>query len=116
MFNCFFFPHEVIRTGTVSKYDNVNINENMKQYNQAIPPAYDFSKIPKDLPLFMSYGKNDYLSDVKDVEILLDKMKDHDKDKLVVQYVDNYAHMDFVMGNNTKQVVFDRVTAFIALH
>ncbi|XP_062103603.1 triacylglycerol lipase 2-like [Humulus lupulus] len=107
---------QMIRTGTIRKYDNVIINENMKQYNQPTPPAYDLSKIPKDLPLFMSYGKNDYLSDVNDVKVLLDKIKDHDKDKLVVQFVDNYAHMDFVMANNTKHVVFDRVTAFIALH
>uniref|UniRef100_A0A803Q6Q0 Uncharacterized protein n=1 Tax=Cannabis sativa TaxID=3483 RepID=A0A803Q6Q0_CANSA len=70
----------------------------MKRYNQATPPAYDMSKIPKDFPLFMSYGKNDYLSDVKDVEVLLETIKDHDKDKLAVQYLENYAHMDFVMG------------------
>ncbi|KAF4368976.1 hypothetical protein G4B88_011804 [Cannabis sativa] len=106
---------QMIRTGTIRKYD-YNTSENMKQYNQATPPAYDMSKIPKDFPLFMSYGKNDYLSDVKDVEVLLETIKDHDKDKLAVQYLENYAHMDFVMGNNTRQAVFEPLMAFIAQH
>ncbi|KAM6546530.1 hypothetical protein CsatB_027266 [Cannabis sativa] len=106
---------QMIRTGTIRKYD-YNTSENMKRYNQATPPAYDMSKIPKDFPLFMSYGKNDYLSDVKDVEVLLETIKDHDKDKLAVQYLENYAHMDFVMGNNTRQAVFEPLMAFIAQH
>lgn len=63
--------------------------------------------IPNDFPLFLSYGGADAISDLKDVKILLDSLKDHEGDKLVVLYRDDYAHADFVMGENAKQVVYD---------
>ncbi|MCD9641602.1 hypothetical protein HAX54_027900 [Datura stramonium] len=43
---------------------------------------YNLTNIPRDLPLFLSYGGQDALSDVQDVETLLDYLKYHDVDKL----------------------------------
>ena len=96
-------------------YDYGDEDKNRKHYGQATPPAYDMTSIPNDLPLFLSYGGADALSDVNDVKHLLDALKDHDGDKLVLQYKDDYAHADFVMGINARQVVYDPLMAFFKL-
>lgn len=105
----------VIREGNIAMYDYNDEDENRKHYGQPTPPVYSMTSIPNDLPLFLSYGGADALSDVKDVQLLLDSLKDHDGDKLVVQYRDDYAHADYVMGQNAKQVVYDPLMAFFRL-
>ncbi|KAM2108153.1 hypothetical protein ACFX1Q_025039 [Malus domestica] len=47
----------------------------------------------KTVPLFLSYGGREPLSNVFDVKYLLDNLRDHDKDKLVAQYTAEYAHI-----------------------
>ncbi|KAG6748710.1 hypothetical protein POTOM_048644 [Populus tomentosa] len=106
----------VIRTGTIAMYDYGNENDNMVHYGQPTPPVYNMTSIPNDLPLFLGYGGKDYLSDVRDVQALLDNLKDHDGDKLVVQYTDEYAHADFVLGVNANQIVYDPVIAFFKIN
>lgn len=105
----------VIREGTIAMYDYGDSDENMKHYGQPTPPIYNMSSIPNDFPLFLSYGGTDALSDVKDVKLLLDDLKSHESDKITVQYRDDYAHADFVMGVNAKQVVYDPMIAFFKL-
>lgn len=68
--------------------------------------------IPDDLPLFLSYGGADGLSDANDVRLLLDDLKSHHEDKLVVQFIKNYAHAGFTFGAIAKQVVYEPLTAF----
>ncbi|KAF1864179.1 hypothetical protein Lal_00048744 [Lupinus albus] len=46
--------------------------------------VYDMTRIPNDLPLFMSYGVAGALSDVKDVQLLLESLKHQEGDRLVV--------------------------------
>lgn len=106
----------VIRTGTIAMYDYGNENDNMDHYGQPTPPVYNMTSIPNDLPLFIGYGGKDYLTDVRDVQVLLDNLKDHDGDKLVVQYTDEYAHADFVLGVNANQIVYDPVIAFFKIN
>lgn len=106
----------MIRTGSIAKYDYGNEEGNMNHYGKPSPPVYNMTTIPNDLPLHLSYGGKDSLSDVKDVQVLLDDLKDHHEDKLVVQYSDNYAHADFVMGVNANQVVYDPLMAFFSQH
>ncbi|XP_021801131.1 triacylglycerol lipase 2-like isoform X1 [Prunus avium] len=106
---------QMIRDGTVAMFDYNNKDENMQHYGQPNPPVYSMTSIPNDLPLFLSYGGADALSDVKDVKLLLASLKDHDGDKLVVQYRDDYAHADFVMGQTAKQDVYDPLMAFLKL-
>ncbi|KAK6238620.1 hypothetical protein QUC31_004089 [Theobroma cacao] len=106
---------QMIRQGTITMYDYNDANENTKHYGQPTPPAYNMTSIPNDLPLFLSYGGEDALSDVNDVKLLLDSLKDHDGDKLVVQYRDDYAHADYVMAENAKQDVYDPLIAFFKL-
>ncbi|THG10747.1 hypothetical protein TEA_023123 [Camellia sinensis var. sinensis] len=107
---------QMIRKGTIAMYDYGNEDDNNKHYGQRTPPAYDMASIPKDLPLFMGYGGQDLLADVKDVQTLLDTLKNHDADKLVTVFREEYAHADFVFGVNANQVVYDPLMAFFKLH
>ncbi|XP_008788885.2 triacylglycerol lipase 2-like [Phoenix dactylifera] len=106
---------QMIRRGTITKYDYNNDDENMKHYGQTTPPAYNMSSIPNNLPLFLSYGGQDELSDVADVRHLLNSLKFHDGSKWTTQYVENYAHADFVMAVDAKQVVYNPLMAFFKL-
>ncbi|XP_073260482.1 triacylglycerol lipase 2 isoform X4 [Populus alba] len=106
----------VVRTGTIAMYDYGNENDNMDHYGQPTPLVYNMTSIPNDLPLFLGYGGKDYLSDVRDVQVLLDNLKDHDGDKLVVQYTDEYAHADFILGVNANQIVYDPAIAFFKIN
>ncbi|KAL6136973.1 hypothetical protein ACLB2K_062268 [Fragaria x ananassa] len=106
---------QMIRDGKVAMFDYIDKDENQKHYGQDIPPEYKMASIPHDLPLFLSYGGADALSDVQDVKLLLNSLKDHDGDKLVVQYRDDYAHADFVMGETAKKDVYDPLLAFFRL-
>ncbi|KAL6851522.1 hypothetical protein ACP4OV_020455 [Aristida adscensionis] len=106
---------QMIRGGTIAKYDYGNAADNTKHYGQATPPAYDVSAIPGDFPLFLSYGGRDSLSDVQDVRHLVQALKPHDGDKLTVQYLDDYAHADFVMAGNARERVYAPLMAFFKL-
>ncbi|XP_011100528.1 triacylglycerol lipase 2-like [Sesamum indicum] len=107
---------QMIRQGTIAMYDYGSDDDNNKHYGQTTPPDYNMTSIPNDLPLFLSYGGEDLLSDVKDVQTLIDTLSDHDPDKLVLHYVDDYAHLDFVSAVNAKQVVYDPLIAFFRLN
>ncbi|XP_030930877.1 triacylglycerol lipase 2-like [Quercus lobata] len=104
---------QMLLAGNIAKYDYGDESENKKHYGQGTPPLYNLTRIPKDIPLFIGYGGKDSLSDVNDVKLLLDNLKDHQKDKLVLQYRDDYAHFDFVMAENAESVVYDPLLAFL---
>lgn len=106
---------QMIREGTIQMYDYGDEDENKKHYGQATPPAYDMTSIPNDLPLFLANGGADALSDVNDVQRLHDSLKNHDGDKLVFEYREDYAHADYVMAVNARQAVYDPLMAFFRL-
>ncbi|KAF8758040.1 hypothetical protein HU200_010801 [Digitaria exilis] len=106
---------QMIRRGTIAKYDYGNAADNTKHYGQATPPPYDVSAIPDDFPLFLSYGGKDSLSDPQDVAHLIRSLQSHDSDKLTVQYLDDYAHADFVMAGNANERVYAPLMAFFKL-
>uniref|UniRef100_M1DB78 Triacylglycerol lipase 2 n=1 Tax=Solanum tuberosum TaxID=4113 RepID=M1DB78_SOLTU len=107
---------QMTRKGTIEKFDYGNDEENNKHYGQPNPPQYIMSNIPNNIPLFLGYGGADYLSDVNDVKILLDKLQNHNPDKLVLQYREDYAHGDFVFGTNAKEIVYNPIMAFFKLN
>lgn len=106
------YKFAAVRYGVVAKYNYVRPDYNVMHYGEARPPVYNLSNIPHDLPLFVSYGGKDALSDVQDVTLLLDHLKFHDVDKLSVQFIKDYAHLDFIMGVNAKDMVYNQVVAF----
>ncbi|KAK7393830.1 hypothetical protein VNO78_22394 [Psophocarpus tetragonolobus] len=103
---------QMIRTGKIAKYDYGEQGKNMQHYGQAVPPVYDMTAIPNEFPLFLSYGGQDMLSDVNDVQVLLNDLQDHDSNKLVVLFKEEYAHLDFVRAINAKQMIYDPMIAF----
>lgn len=106
----------MIRQGTIQMYDYKDAKQNRRRYGQPTPPAYNIANIPKNVPLFLSHGGADTLSDVEDVKHLLTTLKDHDQDKIVVQFINGYAHADFVLASDAKQVVYEPLMAFFKLH
>ncbi|GMY26106.1 triacylglycerol lipase 2-like, partial [Fagus crenata] len=110
---------QMVRQGNIAMYDYGDESENKAHYGQATPdygqstPLYDMTCIPKDIPLFLSYGQKNALSDIYDVQLLLDNLKNHQKDKLVVQYIDDYSLLDFVIAANVKSIVYDPLMAFL---
>ncbi|KAI4331033.1 hypothetical protein MLD38_029262 [Melastoma candidum] len=107
---------QMFRDGTVAMFDYGDEADNRKRYGQAAPPTYNMANVPRNLPLFLSYGGADALSDPDDVRQLLDQLKDRNRDKLAVVYREDYAHADFVMAENAKEVVYDPLMAFLASH
>ncbi|KAJ0972602.1 hypothetical protein J5N97_020561 [Dioscorea zingiberensis] len=103
---------QTFRDGVLKKFDYENPIINLEHYGQHKPPVYNISNIPDNLPLFLSYGGKDSLSDVRDVQLLLDDLKFHNGDKLTVQYINDFAHADFVMGVSAKQIVYNAIIAF----
>lgn len=103
---------QTVRDGVIAKFNYGRPDYNLMHYGEITPPVYNISNIPHDLPLFVSYGGNDALADVRDVENLLDSFKFHDEDKLGIQFIKSYAHADFIMGVNAKDIVYNQVVAF----
>ncbi|KAJ3683573.1 hypothetical protein LUZ60_013800 [Juncus effusus] len=103
---------QTFRNHVLTKYNYEKYGENMKHYGQSTPQIYNLSNIPNSLPLFLSYGGADSLADSSDVALLLNDLKSHDRDKLMVHYVKDYAHADFVMGTSAKEIVYEEVIAF----
>jgi lysosomal acid lipase/cholesteryl ester hydrolase len=102
----------VIRTGQIAKYDYVDQAQNVLHYGQVVPPTYDLTKIPSEFPLFLGVGGKDILADVQDVKLLRNDLNNHDPNKLVVLSIDDYAHVDFCVADNAKQVIYDPMIAF----
>jgi lysosomal acid lipase/cholesteryl ester hydrolase len=96
----------------LSKYDYMWPNVNEEKYGQPDPPAYNMSNIPAGFPLFLSYGGRDELADPADVGLLIGDLMGHDRDKITVQYLEQFAHADFVIGTCAKDYVYDGVISF----
>ncbi|KAK8710295.1 hypothetical protein V6N13_145627 [Hibiscus sabdariffa] len=118
----FFLQHEpqstatknlvhLAQNGVINKYD-YGRDGNLKHYGQAKPAVYNISNIPRDLPIFISHGGLDPLSDVEDVGLLLDLLKLHDVSKLSVQFLKSYAHLDFIMAVNANGFVYNQIVQF----
>jgi lysosomal acid lipase/cholesteryl ester hydrolase len=61
---------------------------------------------------FLCVGGQDILADVQDVMLLRNDLDNHDPIKLVVLVKDDYAHVDFGVAVNAKQVFYDPIIAF----
>ncbi|KAL5581343.1 hypothetical protein UlMin_013785 [Ulmus minor] len=107
---------QTARQGVLAKYNYVRPDYNIQHYGNVRPPVYNLSNIARDLPLFISYGGQDALSDVRDVGRLLDSLKLHDVDKLTVQFIEEYGHADYIMGVNAKDLVYKSVVSFFKHH
>ncbi|CAN1321688.1 Triacylglycerol lipase 2 [Linum perenne] len=103
---------QTVRDGVLTKFNYDTVDKNLKHYRAASPPIYNLSNIPHSFPIFLSYGSKDALSDTTDVIHLLDHFKFHDKNKMSIQIVKKYAHVDFIMGLDAKDIVYKQVVSF----
>ncbi|KAH1214887.1 Triacylglycerol lipase 2 [Glycine max] len=107
---------QMIRTAKIAKYDYGDQRQNMQHYGQRVPPLYNMTKISNEFPLFLTYGRQDALSNVKDVQLLLNDLRDHDGNKLVVLFTEDYSHYDFIMGVNVNQIIYDPMIVFFEVN
>ncbi|ESR36158.1 triacylglycerol lipase 1 [Citrus sinensis] len=98
---------QMIRQGTFSQYD-YGFFKNLRLYGQTKPPAFDLTRIPKSLPLWMSYGGNDALADVIDVQHTLNELQSTPE----LVYLENYGHMDFILSINGKEDLYKSLIGF----
>ncbi|KAK7393825.1 hypothetical protein VNO78_22389 [Psophocarpus tetragonolobus] len=107
---------QMIRTGSIAKFDYGNLLKNIYHYGHLVPPVYDIMAIPNEFPLFVGYGGQDALSEEHDVQLLLNDLRDHDPNKLVVLFTKDYAHVDYFFAVNAKQIIYDPMIAFFSVN
>ncbi|KAF8377599.1 hypothetical protein HHK36_030981 [Tetracentron sinense] len=100
----------VIRMGTFAKYD-YGLWGNLKRYGSSKPPAFDLTRIPKSLPLWIGYGGNDALADVTDLKHTLKELKS----KRELLYLENYSHLDFILSVKAKEDLYDNMIGFFRM-
>lgn len=98
---------QMIRKGTFARYDYGSI-KNLLQYGQLKPPAFDLSKIPKSLPIWMAHGGNDALGDVIDVQHTLKELKS----KPTVLFLEDYGHIDFLLSTRGYEDIYANMIDF----
>ncbi|MCO5584024.1 hypothetical protein L7F22_037943 [Adiantum nelumboides] len=98
---------QMIRKGTFTKYD-FGWFGNWRHYASKTPPEYDLLSIPKEFPVFMAYGGLDAMADLNDIALMLAKVLC----KVKILYLENYAHLDFVLSVNAKSDLYDPLIAF----
>lgn len=98
---------QMIRKGTFGKFDYGWLG-NWRHYASNTAPAYNLSSIPKDLPVFMAYGGHDAMADLDDVLLMLGKVPCN----VELLYLENYAHLDFVLSVSAKDDLYDGLIAF----
>ncbi|XP_047313424.1 triacylglycerol lipase 2-like isoform X2 [Impatiens glandulifera] len=97
--------------GYIAMFNYSSEADNMKHYGQMKPPLYEMVGIAGKLPLLISYGGKDALSDSIDVGMLI-QMLQKGGHKMVVQLNVDYGHADYVMGVNARQDVYDPLISF----
>lgn len=95
------------RQKTFAKFD-YGFWGNMIRYSGPKPPPYDLSRVPTN-NLFLIHGGKDALSDTMDVALLISKISG----TCPVSFIEEYAHIDFILGTNAKDLVYTKVLQFL---
>jgi lysosomal acid lipase/cholesteryl ester hydrolase len=83
---------QMVKSGKFQAYDYGSRRENKAHYHQDKPPEYDVSSI--QTPIFIYNGGQDWLSDPKDVESLLPKLRSVEDNVFLPDFND----FDFIWG------------------
>ncbi|KAL3875548.1 hypothetical protein ACJMK2_033489 [Sinanodonta woodiana] len=96
-----------VNSGLFHKFDYGSEKENMRHYNQTVPPLYDVRKI--ETPIAFFTGTEDWLSDITDVGMLRPLLKNviYEKD------IPGWNHFDFIWGMNAPQACYDDIIHLI---
>lgn len=98
---------QMIRTGDFAMYD-YGLLGNLKRYGHLRPPSFNLADIPKSLPLWMAYGGNDALADIRDVKHTISELQS----KPELLYLEPYGHIDFILSVDAKGDVYDQLIGF----
>ncbi|XP_029052293.2 lipase 3-like [Osmia bicornis bicornis] len=94
---------QLINSGKFQQF-NHGLLSNLWTYGQIHPPEYNLNNV--NIPVHIHYSTNDALVDYKD-SIKLAKVVPN-AEKLLVPHKD-FAHLDFVWGNNVDSLVYDKI-------
>ncbi|KAG5865624.1 hypothetical protein JTB14_010374 [Gonioctena quinquepunctata] len=101
---------QLINSGKFRQYD-FGLG-NLNKYGTLFPPKYDLDKITA--PMYLIYGKNDWLAATEDVDRLAASLKSL-RGKFLLS--DNlFNHLDFIFGNDAPQLVNAKVISLFSRH
>ena len=98
-----------VRSKKFCMYD-YGTSGNQKHYGQDTPPNYNLSAVKVPTALF--YGGNDWLADVKDVNMIIAQLKSI----VYKNYIEKWDHLDFIAGKDAPQLVYDEILKLLAKH
>jgi alpha-beta hydrolase superfamily lysophospholipase len=98
---------QAIRSGKFCKYD-YGTKKNREIYGQEEPPEYQFSTLDgANIAVF--YGGSDKLTCPEDVENMINKLPE----AKCVQFEPDYAHLDFVWGDDAHIRIYPRIVELV---
>lgn len=106
----------MITTRIITKYDYGDLGQNIQHHGQAAPLLYDMTRIPNEFPIFLSYGGLDRLSEVTSEHVLLNHLQNHDPNKVVVLFREDYAQIDFFFCVSVKKIIYDPMLALFQVN
>lgn len=95
----YFLPPEKFR-----QFDH-GLIENFRRYGKFSPPDYELYKVTA--PVALHYCVNDWLSSVKDVEILAEQLPNvHAKIKVPHP---PFGHLDYIWGMHANELLYEKI-------
>ncbi|EFJ19993.1 hypothetical protein SELMODRAFT_418683 [Selaginella moellendorffii] len=82
--------------------------QNLVRYGWISPPTYSLPNIPRTIPFLFFYAAKDALAAPQNVAQLVSELQS--KPELV--FLPDYAHLDFVVSYNAKDLVYPKVVEF----
>jgi lysosomal acid lipase/cholesteryl ester hydrolase len=96
---------QLVNSGRFSRFDH-GFERNMQLYGTESTPDYDLRNITT--PIVSFYSDNDWISVPEDVKILEKYLNVIDS-----RYIMDYNHLDFVYGDNAKDVIYSQIVEHI---
>uniref|UniRef100_A0ABD2WEA3 Partial AB-hydrolase lipase domain-containing protein n=1 Tax=Trichogramma kaykai TaxID=54128 RepID=A0ABD2WEA3_9HYME len=101
---------QILMSGKFRQYD-FGPERNYMRYKNVTPPEYPIEKIT--VPFVLYYGMNDAYTTKEDVHALMSRLKIAEGKE--VQH-DRFSHLDFLLSNLTKPLVYRDVMHAIEVH
>jgi len=102
-----------VRSGKYCMYD-YGPQGNMIQYGQKEPPNYNVQDIPKNFPIVLMSGGNDYLGDPADVASLTAQLNTAGRLPPMQFFLPTYAHADFILAFDAMNYLYPEVLNVLA--
>ncbi|KFV13967.1 Lysosomal acid lipase/cholesteryl ester hydrolase, partial [Tauraco erythrolophus] len=94
--------HQLTRADQFQAYD-YGSKENMKKYNQSMPPAYKIEKI--NIPIAVWSGGRDKFADPKDMAKLLPRITN----LIYHEHFPAWGHLDFIWGLDATEKMYRKI-------